>query len=363
MLRPTLISTILALTSCFGLEAAHSEEAKASIEVSGYADFYYQNHSAGALTAGARAFGKKAGLLTLNTAELTLKGSKGPAAIRLDIAAGDTVEDLSPTTTPQDQLRNMLQAYVTYSGEELGGWSINAGKFYTHLGYELTRAKDNWLYTRGLLFAFGIPLWHQGVSASGPIIPGKLTGGVYALNGWDGRTAAELNRSVTLGANLSYTAIANTTLTYNYIGGPEQADPASMREVHELIAAYQTDAFGVALDAIVGREGGAVAGRWHSAALSGRYSLIERLDLVGRYEFFDDRDNGFAVNGALAAAGEKRLYQSMTLGLNRKLAGDLELRFEWRRDTANESASAFKDKDGRNADSQTTYNLAMLLSF
>ncbi len=342
--------------------AAASDATKYEFQT--YFDFGSQWDSAGGTSIGARSFGAKPGFMLLNAAELTVKATRGPLSARVDLAAGENVDVLTPFVASQNEnLRYLTQAYLSYAIDEMPGWSVNAGKMYTHMGYELTRSKDNWIYTRGLLFSYGIPFWHQGASLTGPIVDGALSGGLFVYNGWDGRTSADQNRSVTVGANLAMTSSPTTVLTYNYIGGPEQADPSSRRDVHELIAGYNGTDFGLILDAISGQEGGAAAtGRWQAYSLYSKVALSERTRLVGRYEIFDDRDSGFAVAGALSASGASRQYQSATLGLNRDLSGGLELRFEFRQDSADQATTLFKDSSGASASHQETFSLGLLFS-
>jgi hypothetical protein len=329
-----------------------------------YFDFGSQWDSAGGTSIGARSFGAKPGFMLLNAAELSVKATRGPLSARVDLAAGENVDVLTPFVASQNEnLRYLTQAYLSYAIDEMPGWSVNAGKMYTHMGYELTRSKDNWIYTRGLLFSYGIPFWHQGASLTGPIVDGALSGGLFVYNGWDGRTSADQNRSVTVGANLALTSSPTTVLTYNYIGGPEQADPSSRRDVHELIAGYNGSDFGLILDAIAGQEmGSTVAGKWQAYSLYSKVALSERTRLVGRYEIFDDRDSGLAVAGALSATGAARQYQSVTLGLNRDLSGGLELRFEARQDIADQSSTLFKDSSGASTSHQETFSLGLLFS-
>ena len=55
---------------------------------------------------------------------------------------------------------------VTWMGKSL---QVDAGKFVTHMGFEVIESKDNWNYSRGLLFQFAIPYFHTGVRVTGPI--------------------------------------------------------------------------------------------------------------------------------------------------------------------------------------------------
>lgn len=74
----------------------------------------------------------------------------------------------NPTNTAANEpTRNLTQATITYAATDK--LSVTAGKFYTHMGLEVTKAKDNWQYSRSYTFNYGIPFWHEGISGSGRI--------------------------------------------------------------------------------------------------------------------------------------------------------------------------------------------------
>ena len=41
---------------------------------------------------------------------------------------------------------------------------MDFGKFVTSAGAEVIESKDNWNYSRSLLFAYAIPYWHFGAA-------------------------------------------------------------------------------------------------------------------------------------------------------------------------------------------------------
>jgi hypothetical protein len=63
---------------------------------------------------------------------------------------------------------------------------LDAGKFVTNTGAEVIEAKDNWMYSRSILFGWAIPFTHTGVRATVPV-PGaegvSVMGSVF--NGFD----------------------------------------------------------------------------------------------------------------------------------------------------------------------------------
>jgi hypothetical protein len=61
-------------------------------------------------------------------------------------------------------LEDIEQSYLSYLAPMGRGLQIDVGKFVTQHGAEVIEAKDNWNYSRSLLFALAIPYYHMGVA-------------------------------------------------------------------------------------------------------------------------------------------------------------------------------------------------------
>ncbi|MGE3975166.1 MAG: outer membrane beta-barrel protein, partial [Bdellovibrionales bacterium] len=176
-------------------------------------------------------------------------------------------------------------------------------KFYTHMGYEVTKAKDNWQYSRSYTFNYAIPFWHEGISANYVVVPGKFGTSLYLLNAWDGRISQESNKSSTVGANFNFIPVDGLVANYNYIGGIETSATDAVREVHEVNVAYNLNSmFSFATDLVFGsqKKVGTVDARWSGVAFYAKAALNDWYILSPRYETFDDSDQGFAISGGLA---------------------------------------------------------------
>ena len=151
------------------------------IEISGFVDTYYSYNfnrpSQPCATVGGVAisnclynFNVAHNSLSLNLAEVALE--KKPtedsrAGFRVDLDYGPTatlVHAAEPggTTTYQ----NIQQAYVSFLAPAGKGLQLDFGKFVTWSGQELIETKDNWNYSRGLLFSWAIPYYHTGLRAT-----------------------------------------------------------------------------------------------------------------------------------------------------------------------------------------------------
>ena len=96
---------------------------------------------------------------------------------------------------------DLQQAFVSYIAPVGSGLRFDAGKFVTHMGYELIEGYDGYNdnYSRSLLFNYAIPLTHTGIKASySPTARVSLM--AMVVNGWD--HALDNNASKSIGAQL-----------------------------------------------------------------------------------------------------------------------------------------------------------------
>ena len=142
------------------------------------------------------------------------------AGFRIDLDYGSAaaiVAGAEPGGTTIYQ--NIQQAYVSYlAPTSTGSLQIDFGKFVTPAGNEVIETKDNWNYSRGLLFALAIPYYHAGVRAAySPNDKVTVTG--YVVNGWN--NVVDNNSGKSLGVSVTVKPTPALALTENYIGGPE----------------------------------------------------------------------------------------------------------------------------------------------
>jgi hypothetical protein len=270
----------------------------------------------------------------------------------------------NPTNTAANEpTRNLTQATVAYSASDR--LIIMAGKFYTHMGFEVTKAKDNWQYSRSYTFNYGIPFWHEGISGAYAVVPDKFSTTIYLLNAWDGRISQEQNQSTTVGLNLNYTGVQDLIANYNYLGGGESADK-SRREVHEVNLSYTVSpTLSLAADYVAGMQKDIPTtgeAKWSGLAFYLKFAVNGIYTISPRYEIFDDSDSGFAIAGGLSSPGTKQKISSWTLSNNFNLGDGLEARIEMRSDKS-DSNLFFKDKAGGSTDQQNSYAAAFLYTF
>jgi Putative beta-barrel porin-2, OmpL-like. bbp2 len=156
------------------------------MEVSGFLDgFYTYNNNNPTEDANGKMndyynFNQDANQPALSAAKLTLNHDPGPVGAHVDAIYGRTNRMINGS----GQLEYVEQAYMSFKPKSWKGIEIDGGKFVTFAGAEVIEAKDNWNYSRSLLFAWAIPYWHFGGRASMPV--GKAeTIGVQVVNGWN----------------------------------------------------------------------------------------------------------------------------------------------------------------------------------
>jgi putative OmpL-like beta-barrel porin-2 len=343
--------------------AAPAEPAKpppwySTVTFSGFVDAYYQARLDAAQDAPlvARAFDYANGF-NLGDAVLSAAMAPAPAGFRLDLNFGNTstaIDAVSAAAAGASQptwARYVLQAYGAF---KLGPVELDAGRFVTLAGAEVVPAKDNWLYSRSLLFNL-IPVTHTGARASLPV-SGELTLRLGVSNGWDAVTSSYAGK--TGEAQLAYAGPNNTTASVTaYIGENPTvwSGAANTKGVYrtfvDLVAGTTVGPLGLLANFDWATED---ADAWWGAALAARWSFPgDAARVTVRGEFVKD------YHGARFATGVDTEVYEGTAGLSVPVGGNSELRAEARWDHANQSIF----NKGAPTQDQVTGTLAALAWF
>jgi hypothetical protein len=129
-----------------------------------------------------RAFDQRDQAFSLNYGEIAVDYKPMDVGFRVDIGFGDAVDvvNFSEPSGP-DLWRHIQQAYITGTS---GRFTVDFGKWVTPLGAEVIETKDNWNYSRGLLFTLGIPFYHFGAKGTFAASDRVSVAG-YVVNGWN----------------------------------------------------------------------------------------------------------------------------------------------------------------------------------
>jgi len=302
------------------------------VEVSGFIDGYYGynfNKPAGRVNV-LRNFDTKSNQFALNLAEIVIEKKPDPlnsrVGFRLDLDYGPAT-DLVHASEPggKDVYKVIQQAYGSYLAPIGSGLQIDFGKFVTVHGAEVIETKDNWNYSRGLLFAWAIPYYHFGVRAK-CALNSKVSVTGLVVNGWN--NVEENNGGKTFGVTLGLTPTPKLSIVQNYMTGPEQPnDNKRYRHLSDTTVTYSFNKqwammgnYDYGIDTLTA--GGKV--HWQGVAGYLRYAPTDRLAFTPRYEWFDDHD-GFST-------GTAQRVKEFTMTGEYKLRPSLITRLEYRRD-------------------------------
>ncbi len=211
---------------------------------------------------------------------------------------------------------DLRQVFVSYVVPAARGIKIDAGKFVTHVGYEVSDGYDgfNDNHSRGLLFGYAEPFTHTGLRVSYPFSD-RVSAQLLVVNGWD--NARDNNSGKSIGAQVALTPSPRVSLTANYLGGPEQANNNSnLRHLFDAVAIFKaTPALTLTANYDYGREaavtlpvtagGGVRDSTWEGLAGYARYALSRRTAITLRGEWFDDPEG--------ARTGYVQTLKEMTL--------------------------------------------------
>lgn len=311
-----------------------------STELSGFVDMYYGYNFNTPKTACAtvggvamftclRNFDFTHNSFSLNLAEVALE--KKPTAdsrggFRVDLDYGPTTAWVHGGEPGGTQIyQNIQQAYVSYLAPAgKGSLQLDFGKFVTQHGAEVIETKDNWNYSRSLLFTLAIPYYHMGVRAMySPNDKVSLMGDV--VNGWN--NTVDNNGGKTVGAQVMYKPVSEVSIIANYMGGPEQnKNNADWRHLFDAtVTCTATPQLSLMGNVDFGRETmGKSDVNWHGIGAYLKYQPIAWFALVPRYEHYRDRD-GFTT-------GVSQTVQEFTLTGEFKHKDGVMMRWEYRRD-------------------------------
>jgi hypothetical protein len=302
-------------------------------EISGFVDAYYgYNFNRPSGDTQVRNFDTKHNQFGFNLAEITLEKKpteESRLGVRLDLNFGPATEIVhSAEPGGSDIFRNIQQGYLSYLAPVGKGLEVDVGKFVTPHGAEVIETKDNWNYSRSLLFTLAIPYYHFGVRATMPFSDTFALSG-FVVNGWN--NVVDNNRRKTYGVQAVVKPTSKLTIIQNYMGGPEQpGNNDDWRHLWDTTLIYTvTPSLSVMAnyDYGVDRVAGARV-HWQGIAAYAHYQVNNRVSLAPRFEWYDDHD-GFTT-------GLRQTLKEFTITSEHKINGGLLTRFEYRRDFSNE---------------------------
>jgi hypothetical protein len=298
---------------------------------------------------------------SLGMAKLTMNHDPDPIGFRVDLGFGkafDIIHFAEPSGA--SFLRNIEQAYVSMKNKK--GFELDAGQFVTSAGAEVIESKDNWNYSRSLLFSWAIPYYHFGVRAILPL-GSHFTGGIQVVNGWNNTEDNNTSKTLVFVGNVTTKKL---TWSNNYITGPENTGSnKGFRNLYDTTLLFTpSDKFNAYINYDYGRNAacgtcavfpGTGAAHWSGIAGAAHFQLNGWFALSPRYEYFDDE------NGYQTAANPGHL-QEFTITAEAKASQGVMTRLEFRHDSA-ENSHFFQKGLGRTSGNQDTVTLAIIAFF
>lgn len=368
-------------------EIKDEEEKKGSFAFSGYLDTFYSanlNKPASRSNMGqtnARVFDQKPGQIQLGLVQtkVAYTNEKSEAVIDLTFGPNADLGNYGNLMSPLNEdytgmALAIKQAYFTYKFTDK--FSMTAGQFGTHIGYEVIDAPVNFNYSLSNLFNNG-PFYHTGLKATYAFTD-KASLMVGVVNNVDGLN--DNNRKKGLISQLFLAPAEGWNVYLNFITSNEANEvdgktPDASYNVLDLATSYQiSEKFLLGLNAAYGSQKGEFQGSsisdksktWGGAAVYANYAVSSLFSLGARYENFNN-DSG--VRSLRNSQGEGTSVNSFTLTGNFNLAdGHILVKPEVRLDSytklANGLDQQFEDSKGNwTKNSQTTLGLALIYKF
>jgi hypothetical protein len=358
MIKKIFGTAIIALAAMQSLRAQDSTK---SLTISGSVDGYYRynfSNAAGnsnnktSFTNSQSSFAL--GMATIKADATALSGKVTATA---DLGFGTRAEEFSYyESAAKSSLAMVKQLYLTYALSS--NVKLTAGKFATHVGYEVMDAPLNRNYSMSYMFTNG-PFSHTGVKmdvTAGPV--GFMLGVANFIDQTTSTTSTKTLLAQVSGG--SKDGKLKAYLNYaGFFGANEGSNPLSLKSLSQLdlvVNATVTDKFGIGFNATMQDrkqiEGStAPSGSWKGLALYLNVDPTPAVGLTWRNEFISD--------SKVVYYGTKSIYAS-TLSLDYKVGPFTlipELRFE------SAQSEIFSKNDGSGSKSTATALLAAVYKF
>lgn len=329
--------------------------------VTGFADGFYTynaNHPADAFNNQLNDlynFNDKADKVELSAAKLTLNHDPAPIGAHFDFIYGRTNNLVNAGL----QGNYIEQAFISLKPAKAKGFEADFGKFVTSAGAEVIEAKDNWNYSRSILFAWAIPYTHTGIRTSMPVSKTE-TVGVQVVNGWN--AVAKSEGWDTVGLTSAFVKPKYTWNVNVYTGPQHFPGPGGYRNLIDTTLlltpstkfnAYINYDYGQNRDRIVGKFGDTHINSWEGIAVAAHEQVSASNAFAARYEYFNDAD-GFST-GVLQHLNEVTGTYEFRVP---KSPQAIISRFEYRRDMSNQPF--FHRGSNGFVDNQSTFTIGLI---
>lgn len=336
-------------------QASNELGEKGTLQVNGSVDAYYRfnlNHAKSVQqTNNFTSFTNTHNSFELGMASLKASYTKGKAGVVVDLGFGTRAREFSYNESGITQA--IKQAYITYAPTE--AVKLSAGKWGTHVGYELLDPQLNRNYSMSYMFSYG-PFSHTGLKADFSL--GKGFGIMAGVTNPTDYLSAPWNKKFIIGQFSKMSENVNVYL--NYVGGKDTAGIAS-NQLGLTATARINDLFSLGYDGTVKmvKPEERSSQSWWGSALYVNVDPSEKFGITLRGEYFDDK-KGVITNPDGSALLGTSVVQG-TLSFNIKPASGLTIIPEFRIDHAKDPI--FTENSGAGTKSTGTFLLAAIYAF
>lgn len=350
-----ILAGIALLTSIGSLAQDSTTTSKPVI--SGSIDAYYRynfNNPKSGATNNLTSFTNSQNSFELGMASIRADHSMGKVSGTIDLGFGRRAEEFSYNDGDVDNnkngflsLSNIKQLYISYSPSQK--LKFTAGKWGTHIGYEMVDAYLNRNYSLSYLFSYG-PFFHTGIKAD-LNIAGKTSVMAGVANPTDYATTTRSAKYI-IGQLSTATSDDKLKAWLNYQGG-NYTTGSRLDQLDLVLSAPISNQFSLAYNGTIqfrNPESGP-SGNWWGSALYVSYDPAASYGFTLRGEYFSDAENMLGLDSKILA---------LTLSSNIRL-GNLTIIPELRYDKATETL--FEKNNGDPAKSTFTGLLAAIYHF
>lgn len=268
------------------LSKAQTDSTKAPTSSSSYTiyfDGYYKNDFSKQSTNNKTSFTNSNQSLQLGMASIKLDHTNGKFAGTLDLGLGKRAQEFS--YNDKGVAQSIKQAYISYA--PMSGLKISAGKWATHIGYELLDAYSNRNYSMSYGFSYG-PFFHTGIRAD-IALGGKSAMMIGLAQPTDFVSAASPDKMLI--AQFS-TSSKNDVLKafLNYQGGKDKS------QFDLVLNGVVNSQLAINYDGTIANIAG---NNWTSNAVYVNYDPSAKIGFTLRSEYFDDSKNAVGVGSSI----------------------------------------------------------------
>ena len=278
MLKKILIASAICCTIVPSFAQKDSTKKNLTI-ISAYVDGYYRGllKNGGGSNNNFTSFTNTHNSFNLGMASIKVDQSLQKFTASLDLGIGKRADEFS--YNDKNILKNIKQATLSYSVND--DLRLTAGKFSTHIGYELLDATSNRNYSMSYGFSYG-PFFHTGLKAD--IALGKKTAVMVGIVDPTDYTGFN-KKSKYFIAQISAASKHDKVKGYlNFLNGDLTT------QYNLVVVTSLTNKMSAAIDASINQQKfSAGNSSWTSKAFYINYDITETLGLTVREDFFSDR--------------------------------------------------------------------------